>query len=835
MKHIRVAALVTLVLAPASAFGQSYPSPHFNNLTVGGTVSAGVLQGINVKDAPYSAKGDTTGSTDGTIAAGSNAFLSNAATFTSADVGKSIILHGSGASGAPQQGTITGFTDAHHVTVSFTSTFATPWSGAWAASVATAQSGAGSYAPSDTLTVSGGTGVVTAPVFSIATTKVASATVNAAGSGGTNGTCTVAGTTGTGTKFTAGVTISSGAITAINSISNAGSYTTNPTSLTAEPVANSSGCGSITGATFTLAMGVATVTSNTGGQAVQLPTNPVSTTTSGSGTGATLTLTPFQIGGQFHYGTDDSAAVASAIAAGTSAAKCVLFPSGGYWLATRSTPISVTNACLRGVGTGKNFFPFTGAGSLLFISNSSSAAFSGFAGTTVDSMGFYYPGTDNSQSTPVIQQPLFQADSASAGNVNDWFANNRIINAWQAFYVTTSGSLARSFFSNNLIYGINDDFYLQNGFADVIQGINNYFGPGAFGAQANNGPANLQRWTLNNGSLFRLDMSGGGYPNADGLAWTSGIVQSHRYGIQLMSGLLDVSNISNVNWDGVGTILDVSGTAQVLSTSITGGEAYSIHYYDPTQAASVVKFNTSAAGNQLTLSGIHFTYAQGSVVEDVQGKLAYLTLTGNSFLNYGRSTTSASYYAAQSDGGQTGQWTVSGNTVLCTPNTGHTVSGFLVTASAGEEAYTGNTFQACTVDVRITGLGGTILLSGNASQSSGSSVVDVSTGSLLTTYEANAWDKAPSYRAPSVASCGTSPSVAGNNQNGTVTIGTGTVTSCSVSFTSALPYAPTSVVLSDRAGNAVYPASVTTSGFTINAAPGVTSIGGDAISYQVTT
>lgn len=149
----------------------------------------------------------------------------------------------------------------------------------------TAQSGAGSYAPGDTFTVTGGTG--TAAVLTITNTKVVSATVAAGGSGGTDGTQTVTGTTGTGTKFQASVTIASGAITAVLSITVAGDYTVNPTSLTNEPVTGAS----LTGAELNVKMGILTAPVSTPGSYSVLPTAPVSGTTSGSGTGATFTLT----------------------------------------------------------------------------------------------------------------------------------------------------------------------------------------------------------------------------------------------------------------------------------------------------------------------------------------------------------------------------------------------------------------------------------------------------------------------------------------------------------------------------------------------------------------
>lgn len=156
------------------------------------------------------------------------------------------------------------------------------------ASVVTSQSGAGSYAPGDTIVPAAGTSSV-AGVLKVSTTGVKSATVAAGGSGGTNGTQTVTGTTGTGTKFTASVTVSGGAITAVLSILTAGSYTANPTVLTNEPV---TGAG-LSGAALSVVMGVVgSVAVTTSGNYTVLSSNPVSqASTSGSGTGATFTLT----------------------------------------------------------------------------------------------------------------------------------------------------------------------------------------------------------------------------------------------------------------------------------------------------------------------------------------------------------------------------------------------------------------------------------------------------------------------------------------------------------------------------------------------------------------
>lgn len=141
------------------------------------------------------------------------------------------------------------------------------------------------YVPTNTVNLAGGTQSSPA-IITVLTTQVSGAAINAAGTGGTNGTQTVTGTTGTGTKFQASVTIAGGVITAINAITFGGNYTVNPTSLAAEPV---TGAG-LTGATLTITMGVRTLTVTAAGVFTANPAGLTFTqaSTSGAGTGATF-------------------------------------------------------------------------------------------------------------------------------------------------------------------------------------------------------------------------------------------------------------------------------------------------------------------------------------------------------------------------------------------------------------------------------------------------------------------------------------------------------------------------------------------------------------------
>lgn len=287
---------------------------------------------LDVKN--FGAKADGQGYTDGTVSASSTAFSSALATFTAADVGKTIAIDGAGAAGSYLSTTIAGFVDAHDITLAAPASTATPYFFVTSAAPSTAQSGAGSYAPADTVTLTGGT-AATQAVLTVTATQFVSATANAAGSGGTTGACILTGTTGTSLSglgfLQINATISGGAISAIGSVVNAGVYTVNPTSLTAEPV--TSNCG-LTGATLTLKMGVANATVTTQGNYSATPSNPVSQgATSGSGTGATFTLVKLTAGA-FRYGTDNAPAFNRAIAAANNTAAglipVIYIPAGNY-------------------------------------------------------------------------------------------------------------------------------------------------------------------------------------------------------------------------------------------------------------------------------------------------------------------------------------------------------------------------------------------------------------------------------------------------------------------------------------------------------------------------
>jgi hypothetical protein len=321
------------------------------------SVQSKLAETISVKD--FGAAGNTLSFSDGTISANSNAFSSNSASFTAADIGKTIWIDYAGNGTSSLQTTITGITDSHHVTLAANAQTTVPYTFLSGIKVTSAQSGSGSYAPGDTITLSGGTASVPA-VVTVSRTDVMSVTLVSGGSGGTSvtgstsGSCVVTGTTGAGErKFSANVTISGGAIASVGSIVNAGQYSANPTVLTAEPV---TGCGALTGATVSLVMGVLLPVVTTQGSYTTTTFSLTQLSTSGSGTGATFSPEFFVTAGAFTYGTDDTAAWTNAMNyvtqldnAGNLA--CLHAPSGAYLITAALPTFYKVPGCINGDGS----------------------------------------------------------------------------------------------------------------------------------------------------------------------------------------------------------------------------------------------------------------------------------------------------------------------------------------------------------------------------------------------------------------------------------------------------------------------------------------------------
>lgn len=377
MREFRSLRLVAclLWLLPALALGQTLSNQQvlselggaYNRTTIesGASITPSVFTYLPIDVRRYGAKFNvvstgSSGTTPCSISSGSNVLTCPSASFTAADVGKAIAVTGAGTNAQTTlTTTIASFISSTQVGLAANAGTTTPV--VFCQAVAIEPAVGSGYVPADTVTPNGGTFSV-ACLFTVRSTQVHTVAINAAGSGAVNGACTIFGTTGSPTNahFAAAVTITGGALSSIGTVSTPGYYTTNPTSLAAEPV--TSNCG-LTSATVTLTMGtnVVAVTTNGTGTVAPCGATPCASvvsqsSTSGVGSGATF-QTQYLSSGDVTYGTDDTAAWNSAIAVvnrsytTSSARTCIVAPQGVSWV---TPPLTIFSGpgCILGAASG---------------------------------------------------------------------------------------------------------------------------------------------------------------------------------------------------------------------------------------------------------------------------------------------------------------------------------------------------------------------------------------------------------------------------------------------------------------------------------------------------
>lgn len=522
-----------------------------------------------------------------------------------------------------------------------------------------------------------------------------------------------------------------------------------------------------------------TVTSCGGGGAFNLSFAASTTTNPGSG-----------ISGYFTVGSDDTAAVTNAVIAATAVGACAYFPNGSYWLASQSSAITLAKGCLMGDPTTNYGWPYTGYGSVLLISNTSTQAFSLGNGFTISGMTFYYPLQDSAGASPTVYPPLFESATISKGLVE----KSTFVDPYILMKTDTGGiGFGDVRFSNNRMYCIFYCWQFANGASDVLQVDNSFISVGVYQDIANG--ANLGNWTQSNGEMIHADIGGAAHTSLDGMMFSNNIIHGYHMGVRMVTGLLNVSAFSNNVWDDTPTILSVEGTTGAVAfTSFTGGNCYCQDLVTASAAENVFNFTSTNAGTSyLTISGLEIAYAMGNIISDASGALTTLKVSGGGWQNWGQSTTTGTYYGFVSSSQNTNARITINGVVAEISNAVGSNSYVGVSLDGGVNSITGNAFYSNNTAVQVAGSSSAFHRIGNnvsANTTGTSSFSDSSSGSVNVITSGNLWDK---RKAPSVASgssdCGTSPSFNGQSDDwhGVLTVGTSANGSqCTVTFNSKI-------------------------------------------------
>jgi len=430
--------------------------------------------------------------------------------------------------------------------------------------------------------------------------------------------------------------------------------------------------------------------------------------------------------------TDDTAAITNAIAASAE----VYFPKGQYRITTGG--IALANVTLRGCGVPEKGSPYTDNGSVILLDSTTTSPFALGRGVTIEGMSFFYPNQDGSAVSPTVYPPLF------AGTYITQFLmqNCTVVNAYQFFKVNDGSVGAGDLrFDNCRIYAINRAFWFLNGAPEVIKISSCMFSLGVYEDVANVAPYHLRTYTATNGEFIRVDCGSGSKTSVDGLGMDNTLVFGMKYGIRIISGALDVSNIAGCKFDGVQTALSVEGSSIIRNTSWVGNLFYSYNLSANTSFASSIAFNTTGAVSRALFSGNDFAYSYGNHFTDSTTGIGDLILTGNSFANWGQTSYDppADYYAiAIDDSGSQG--IINGNKFKGVSGSNNPNGIFI--ADNADVVVIGNQFQSCYVPVQVTG-GTKARIIGNSSSSTGytQSFIDSDSGAGDVEAAWNSWDK----------------------------------------------------------------------------------------------
>lgn len=487
---------------------QTYPAPIMDLKNTYNTSLSVPLYLTN-----FGAKADAITNIDGVAVVGSTTYTSATAAFTAKDcstgagctgsVDKIINIDFAGPSCGPLDTTIVNFINATTIILGTSASCITGYNYTFTWDVTTSQSGLGSYAVNDILTLQGGT-FAAAATATVTSTLVASATIVTPGTlavvadGSSTGNCYVQGTTGVNDiPFVASLAVTAGIPTAVNSIKTTGIYYTNPTNLASEPVTPVTNCTGLVGTTLSIKMGVKTASpgflaSGRGQYSVQ-PVTPIATT-SINGTG--MTATPiWNHAGNYIYGTNDTIAWATAFTKSNTLSSngnfnCLILPNGISIVKT-ALPVFTYGPCIHGQSRDKSmlFLAASYVGPAIGVDNTwIVTALNRPEDGSINNNSHVLYGTDladfgifGTHYSPNIQEGVLFYDSNDFITINRMFISSlngsclgmgRLLNQTRAFTRESNfhdiqihscgNSVEPAFFIDTKNVGNSDDLYFTN-------------------------------------------------------------------------------------------------------------------------------------------------------------------------------------------------------------------------------------------------------------------------------------------------------------------------------------------------------------------------------------
>ena len=436
--------------------------------------------------------------------------------------------------------------------------------------------------------------------------------------------------------------------------------------------------------------------------------------------------------------TDCTTALNNAITAAQTNGGVVFVPKGKYRINTGN--ITLANVSIVGCGVPEKGLPYDNDGSVFLLYSTTQTPFVLGRAVNLDGLSFFYPDQNDTTVSPIVYPPLF------AGTYVSQFlmTNCTIVNAYEGFRFETVvvGDVR---INKNRIYCIHRVFYFLTGAPEIINLSDNIFSFGVYEDVSNTAPFYLRDYTSQNGSFLVGDMSGGSWTSIDGLTTSGNLIFGYRYGIRIVSGSLNVSNIDNNKFDAVATAVQIEATAKATSLNFTNNLFYSYVFGLTTANFPTINLGGTGQTTSVFLVGNEFAYSQGSaIVLSGPDVLDEVLIVANQFKSWGQTTSTPTNYYAIVINDQAASNKAFG---LITNNqfkNNSTLGVGIIVGFVNGLLIESNHFRDCYAPIDIQN-GDSIRIYGNKSEGTigTSSVTIVPTASSVIEMNNNSWDKAP--------------------------------------------------------------------------------------------
>lgn len=442
-------------------------------------------------------------------------------------------------------------------------------------------------------------------------------------------------------------------------------------------------------------------------------------------------------------------------------------------------------------------------------------------GARIDGINIYYP---NQTTGTTVYAPTFADDGVH--NLNHaTFSNITCVNCYDMFVQNTGISWGDIKWDNITFFQLHDAWRMgTTGDGIVFTNIKASAGPWFNITGLSPNPGVVAASALNRTFHFT---AGGGINMAISSCELSG-----RYGVLMDSGSLISQSSFSCDWDGTGTIIDSSA----------GGRWFSGNYFTGTNAGCYIPFNVSLGNlpcfklgsqGELALNGFQSGGSQGDFITTAG---ASVSMVGTKSANIGSAADGGEYYQVHVTGGSPDivmkSNSLSGLSCSNVPAGCHHVHGITTSTNvANSLSIQDNIFEFLQDDISIHTASSYTVLTGNVGAHTGGTASVTITGTDGVMYGVNNWDKPP---AATPLSCGSGCTVSGGSLRGTISMGTGTSTSntITVPFVPAPAFNTGATVCFANVANTAVRAACSLSGTTITISSSAT-IDSTAVSYDV--